>query len=230
MSDCVRVWDTREGRIVNEFRFRKEEWVVPSALSFSPDGKLLAVGMGGRGGGTASGQSVSSKVRVWDLRTGKLAFASETLPLTKEARRVIGRDGEWEFVPEKQPFEAYAVAFSPDGTRLAAGGGDFERPNSIWVWDLATRKLVRKLPVGDHWVLELAFSPDGHMLACGTGTSPKRREPEIQVWNVTSAKLLGSLHKHTDGGVNAVAWGKDGRTLVSCGWDRRVLIWRLEPR
>ncbi|HKB40553.1 MAG TPA: WD40 repeat domain-containing protein [Gemmataceae bacterium] len=233
MVDFVRVWDTRKGKIVNEFRFRKEERVSPAAFSFSPDGKLLAVGMDDRGleGGSLgrARQSVSSKVRIWELRTGKLVFASETLPLTREARWGKGPDGRLESVPEKQPYEAVAVAFSPDGTRLAAGGTDYDRGHAIWVWDLATRKLVQKLPVGDPFVSSLAFSPDGHMLACGTGPSLERRDPDIQIWNVTSAQLLGSLQKHT-GTVTTVAWGKNGRTLVSCGQDRRVLIWRLEPR
>jgi WD40 repeat protein len=239
-TDCVRVWDTREGRLVREFRFLKEETVIPSALSFSPDGNHFAVGLG-EGRGVVGiqrlqppPQSLSSKVRVWDLRTGKLAFASETLPLAREARRVVGPQGDWEYVLEKQPYGVKVVAFSPDGTRLAAGGDDYRTErngdNSIWVWDLATRKLVQQLPVGDPFVSDLAFSPDGHMLACGTGPGHKRPDPDVQVWNVASGKLLGSFQKHTGGAVTAVAWAKDGRTLVSCGHDRRVLIWRLEPR
>jgi WD40 repeat protein len=230
----VRVQDTREGRIVREFPLRKEERVYASAFSFFTDGNRLAVGMSDLGPdrgnlGRPVGQSVSSKVRVWDLRTGELAFASEVLPLTREPRWVKGPDGDWESVPEKQPFEAKAVAFSPDGTRLAAGGTDFDWDTSIWVWDLATKKLVQNLPVGAPFVSSLAFSPDGHMLACGTGPSEKRPDRDILIWNVSSAKLLGSLEKHT-GTVTAVAWAKDGRTLMSSGQDRRVLIWRLEPR
>jgi WD40 repeat protein len=229
-EDCVRVWETREGKIVREFRFRKEELVVPWTLSFSPDGNYLAVGLAGRPlpglppSGSPPPPSVSSKVRLWDLRSGELVFASEILPLSREARWVKRPDSALEPVPEKQPFEARAVAFSPDGTRLAAGGTDYPQYTSIWVWDLPSRKLVQKLRVGEPFVSSIAFSPDGHMVACGTGS-----DPEIQIWNVTSAKRLGSLEKHT-GTVTAVAWAKDGRSLVSCGQDSRVLIWRLKPR
>src|SRR5207253_282300 len=59
--------------------------------------------------------------------------------------------------------DAYSVGISPDGSRLAVGSGNVNRPGRVEVWDLRTRKLQwsEELPRG---IPSLAFSPDSKRL------------------------------------------------------------------
>src|SRR5262249_28770051 len=74
-----------------------------------------------------------------------------------------------------------AVAFSPDGSRLAASGPDY----TIKVWDVATGKEIFTLRghrQGTYryrqGVNGLAFSPDGHKLASAGG------DTTVRIWNM----------------------------------------------
>jgi WD40 repeat protein len=66
-----------------------------------------------------------------------------------------------------------AVAFSPDGTRLATGSSD----RSARVWDAATEQCLLEVR-HDETVTAVAFSPDGTRLA--TGSSDK----SVRIWSV----------------------------------------------
>ena len=61
--------------------------------------------------------------------------------------------------------DVFAVAFHPDGTRLATAGRD----RAVLLWDLATGQEVARLPGHTSYVWSLAFSPDGATLASGSG-------------------------------------------------------------
>src|SRR5205807_4615864 len=52
-----------------------------------------------------------------------------------------------------------ALAFSPDGKRIASGGQD----NTINLWDLATGRLLAKIRTGAG-ITSLSYSPDGKTL------------------------------------------------------------------
>jgi hypothetical protein len=67
--------------------------------------------------------------------------------------------------------KAYAVAISPDGVLVAAGGwtGADGHPKSIYLFDRDTGALVRRLDGLPNVVLHLAFSPMGRYLAATLG-------------------------------------------------------------
>ena len=65
------------------------------------------------------------------------------------------------------------MAFSPDGTRIAAGSGD----KAIRLWDTATGQPVgQPLRGHDAPVLSVAFSPDGTRIASASG------DKTIRLW------------------------------------------------
>ena len=61
--------------------------------------------------------------------------------------------------------EVYAVAFNPDGKKLASGSYDHDA--YVKVWDVATGEVVWKARGHERPVLAVAFSPDGKALATG---------------------------------------------------------------
>jgi hypothetical protein len=69
--------------------------------------------------------------------------------------------------------QVFAVAFHPDGTRLASGGRD----RAVWLWDLVRGEEVARLPGHTDFVWSLAFSPDGATLVSGSG------DATVRVWD-----------------------------------------------
>ena len=94
-----------------------------------------------------------------------------------------------------------AVAFSPDGTRVATGGD-----GAAQVFDAATGKQLARL---DHEeaVRAVAFSPDGTRVATASFDHSTR------VFNAATGKQLVRLDH--DGPVNAVAFSPDGTRVAT---------------
>ena len=74
--------------------------------------------------------------------------------------------------------EVFAVAFHPDGTRLATAGRD----GAVWLWDLARGDEVVRLPGHKSYVWSLAFSRDGTTLASGSG------DATVRLWDTAPLK------------------------------------------
>src|SRR5262249_10883523 len=90
-----------------------------------------------------------------------------------------------------------AVAFSPDGKRLA-GGGYFEEAGALMVWDVANGRRLFDVVVRDS-VWAVAFSPDGQRLAYGTSLGC------AEIRDARTGEAMLALHGH-EGSTDAVAF------------------------
>jgi WD40 repeat protein len=115
-----------------------------------------------------------------------------------------------------------AVAFSPDGTRLAVAGGASGRYGEIKIWDVsaAAPKLLSTIQGHRDAILAVAFSPDGTAVASGS------YDRLVKLWNVADGKVIATLKEHSDA-VYAVAFLPGGTQLLSAAGDRTVKIWDL---
>ena len=116
------------------------------------------------------------------------------------------------------PDIARAVAFSRDGTLLAAGGGQAQRAGEVRIWQVTGGQLVSAFQGHSDTVQALAFSPDGKMLATAS------YDKDIKLWEVDSGRELRTLRDHIDA-VFSLAFTPDGNRLVSGSADRSVKIW-----
>ncbi|MBX3278010.1 MAG: WD40 repeat domain-containing protein [Acidobacteria bacterium] len=108
-----------------------------------------------------------------------------------------------------------AVAFSPDGQRLASGflnGG-------LQVWEVDSGLQLYSFIAHPASVNSVAFSPDNLWLASGS------RDRKIKLWEAASGREMQTLAGHT-GEVRAVAFSPDGLWLASGGHDGCVRLWR----
>ncbi len=158
------------------------------------------------------------------LSDGRLALAGgspemavlATEPGWSLAQSIGGNDGD-------SPIEDRVIAldFSPDGQRLATGGGFPSRGGEIYIWNVEDGSEVLRIPEAhSDTVCSLAFSPDGSRLASG-GTDRFAR-----IFETNRGRELRALEGHT-GHVLGVSWQRNGRVLASVGADKAVKIWNL---
>ncbi len=109
-----------------------------------------------------------------------------------------------------------AVAFSPDGTRVASGGLD----DTIRLWNAQTGELLHVLTGHRKPVNSLTYSPNGQWLVSASD------DQTLRIWT-PSGTLLRELVGHTRD-VNAIAIHAEGKLLVSGAEDRSVRVWNLQ--
>jgi WD40 repeat protein len=115
-----------------------------------------------------------------------------------------------------------AVAFSPDGSILATGGGVPSRSGELKLWSPADGTLLRDLPdAHSDTVFGLSFSGDGKSLASCAA------DKLVKAFSVADGKLLRTFEGHTNH-VLGVGFRYDGRAILSGGLDNRLKWWDVQ--
>lgn len=154
-------------------------------LTFSPDGRLLA-----RGG-------TDHLLRLWDM-------TQSHYPELVEARKTVQDENE---------DDIFAVAFSPDGSKVACSGNRL-----LHLWDLHSDELPLILRQHTTWIISLAFSPDGATLASGSA------DCTVCLWDMARGALRAILRGHSEA-VYKVVFSPDGATVLSCSIDGKIKFW-----
>lgn len=215
-------------------RMVEESGAVIHALCFSPDGRLLA------------GSTDSGLVYVWLTATGQqldvfdgnvggdknLGFTDdgglvswndsqaviwETRPAWKLDRTIGGPDTAESFTDR-----VTALAFSPDGSILATGGGEPSRNGELKFWRVEDGKASHEISdAHSDTLFRIDFSPDGNHVAT---TAADRF---LKVFEVATGSLVRAYEGHTHHVLGA-SWRSDGRTLASASADGTLKIWNFE--
>jgi hypothetical protein len=107
-----------------------------------------------------------------------------------------------------------AIAWSPDGRRLATGSSD----RTVRIWDTSSGSELAVLRGHGDWVRAVVWSPDGRRLA--TASSDRT----VRIWDTHGCSELAVLHAH-DAEVWGVVWSPDGLRLATASRDSTARIW-----
>lgn len=203
------VWDLTAG--VRAAALERRAIYCVRSVALSPDGLVVALA------GVSGGQPAATRVNyaapdapgcwLWGLRSGN------RWNLDRGELHQVSTAGY-----------ANAVAFSPDGDRLAMGSRGF----GCRLWDAGSDAAL--VVITQDPVSAVAFSPDGGLLATagpGTGSGMDRygrfrsrgRETGgagIRLWDSGTGRLLSTI---TDHPVDGLAFSPDGATIAGCTGD-----------
>ncbi|MFE2971561.1 DNA-binding protein [Streptomyces sp. NPDC059340] len=240
----LQVLDTRDGRVVFEpegdacpGKKDEGEGACVGVMTLSGDGRYLARSR--RVDSHRKGTTGGTRITVWDVRTGRVyatvgirpdhdgSFAVNGLALDTHAHTLLVYRSAfratvevWDLRQDKRvktvrssrsatsadELADVRMALRPDGGSLATQDG--------FVADLRRGRMEPRV-LGDEQIGVAAFSPDGTRLAVGDTMG------RVTLWDGASRTRLGVLDgslsdagADTAGGVSALAFSHDGRTLA----------------
>ena len=221
-GETVSLWDVEKGNAKTLYGHNN----VGNSMSFSWDGTTLASG------------SWDGTVKLWDVETGRniysffglhvphdSSYAPSVVSFSPDERTLAagfyGKVMLWD-VATRTHITTFnnlfdgpmaSMSFSPDGATLFRGHSE-----KIVQMDVATGTRITTDPL-EPALRSMALSPDGTILASGA------RLGTVRLWDASNLTLITTLEEDRfDGGVGAVAFSRDGRTLAS-GSYRGIKLW-----
>jgi WD40 repeat protein len=184
----------------------------------SVDGVAVDVLPGTKVGAAVGGGRIVNSTMMLQTADAKLV-ARPVFPEWQLAASLGGQEsgGDSVFVDR-----VLALAFSPDGSLLAAGGGEASRSGQLTLWNVADGTLVHQfVDAHSDTVYGIDFSADGKMLASASA------DKFVKVFDVATKQFVRSFEGHTHH-VMDVSWKADRTTLVSAGADNAIKVWNVE--
>jgi WD40 repeat protein len=194
----VRVYDTATWEKRAEWKISEGPPVYFGPSVLSPDQKFLVTGVSGsvEFRNLLTGE-VESTVAAQNWGVSGLAFAPNGALLAISS--IDGTVNLWDAAERKQVdvlrghlLGVHAVAFSPDGERLATISHGNE---AVKLWDVQTRHEVATLAGQGSFFTHARFSPDGRLLAA------LNRQRTAYIWRAPSREEIAAAEaQETSGG------------------------------
>jgi WD40 repeat protein len=226
VDQTCRVWDSHTGE---QLALVQESRGAVGAIAYSPDGKLLA-------------STDSYGVYIREAPTGKALFVFKhdvgdvtCMAFSPDSKRLAAASVKrgvkiWNATKQEGPLSiphdalVMSVAFTPDGKVLACGSvvsGSLSSPGdareiTFWNADTGQQDPDYKGRMGLGW--SVAINKDG-LVAAGD------HEGRIVAWDPRIDKIAFTVVKAHNGGVKALAFSSDSKSLASAGFDGLVKVW-----
>ena len=223
-TNGIRTWNAVTGQ---ELLFTPSNGMNVLDFSFIDDGQTLV---------TANlNADQFAIISFWDLSTGEListtaldidvGFASIVAGiLSHDSSQIAIGDDEGktiildthtgrQILQLNQLNEVWAIAFSPDDTRIATSD-----KNETRVWDTESGEELIAFEKSSQGITSIEFSPDGSLLAVAD------QNALIWVWDLINNNELYTLYGHTNT-VTRVRFSPDGSKIGSSSLDRKVIVW-----
>ncbi|MDO4574589.1 MAG: protein kinase [Planctomycetia bacterium] len=184
-DSCVKIWKTENGELVRELPV--PETAEHRGLALSPDGRFLACA------------TTKANITLWDTQSWKVV---QTWPCVYIGQMVFSRDntklllshfdGNTLTVQLRDiatgtqilSFPSFGkncrCVFTPDEKMILASGNQ----NTICLWDIESRTLVRKFEGNRGMITSLACPPEGDVLVSSASNGL------VCVWDIQTGKKL----------------------------------------
>jgi WD40 repeat protein/DNA-binding SARP family transcriptional activator len=190
----INIWDAARGKILSTLPDIKCGYVDIAFcdLTLSPDGQFLAVG------------DYDGIIKILEFQT--------LLNSNKDTAELDG------VVIQAFEGKIMGIAFSPDGTQLAAGSF---LEDTAKIWDSESGEQILTLTGHEGPVYGIIYSPDGERLATTSADATAR------IWEGDTGNRLFTLTGHT-ASVFRASFSPDGSLIATASYDGTAKLWDAE--
>jgi WD40 repeat protein/serine/threonine protein kinase len=118
------------------------------------------------------------------------------------------------------PSQVYALALSPDGTRLACASDSWVVP----IWDTVTGRQLPECKGHKSKVLSVSFREDGLQLLTAS------HDGTVRQWDAQNGRQVEPPYDRHTAEVFVAVYSPDGQRVASAGADRTVRLWHASSR
>lgn len=230
-SDCqVSLWDPSNMTLLRTLSSHRDSI---RSLAVSPDGSLIISGSGSSSKGLG-------EIKLWDSAGGTLlathAWPGEisSLACSRSGELLAASNSGWNVVKllntksltvihalEGHTQQVRGVAFSPDRAYLATVASSGSQSPEVFIWNVESRQITRRLHVSPCFLSSVAFSSDGTAVFAGGS------EGVIFQWSMVSGDLLQILRGHRTE-VCSLAISPKHSVVAAGGRDGTITLWEAK--
>ncbi len=217
---AIKLWSLADERAIADLPSKRGESI--SALTFSPDDKVLASG------------DLAGVIYLWDAISGELlgeltghTESINNLMFSQDGQTLRSTSGDgssrlWDLTSQEEVVAGRVALSSPNGMALSQAGDKVAAKNETTI---TLQSLVTGLdlapPMNGHTgsIQSVEFSPDGSVLATASFDSL------VILWDAATGQPLHPPLEGHDGRVLTLAFSPDGKILASGGTDGKILLW-----